>query len=901
MSQASLTTSKPVQVHYLKDYQPPAFEIEEVNLTFDLHPEQTQVINHMKIRRVSKESVPLVLDGEELVLKSVQLNGEPLPPEAYQLDEFSLTLPKVSDCFELEVVTEINPAGNTALEGLYLSSGNYCTQCEAESFRKITYYLDRPDVMSYFTTKVIASKTEASALLSNGNLVEIGELEDGRHYAVWEEPYKKPSYLFALVAGNLTKIEAHFITQDGRKVALKIYVEPHNIDKCDHAMASLKKSMAWDEQRFGLIYDLDIYMIVAVDDFNMGAMENKGLNIFNSKYVLAKPETATDSDYEGIEAVIGHEYFHNWTGNRVTCRDWFQLTLKEGLTVFRDQAFTADMLSPAVKRIEDVKRLRTYQFPEDAGPMAHPIQPQSYIEMNNFYTVTVYEKGAEVVRLYHTLLGEAGFRAGMDLYFKRHDGQAVTVEDFRQAMVDANNVNLDQMHHWYIQAGTPVVKVKSFYDADAQRLTLECSQWLKGKQSHRPFLIPIRMGILSATGEVQPLSTVDADIQLTSSTDAILKMTELNQVFVLENIAGSEGEPPVPVLLRDFSAPIILQYDYSEQDLSLIAQQDEDPFMRWEAIQQLALKALKENIAAFQQAEAFQLNAAYAQAFNTLLQQALEALEGSESNSEETVDLAQIAQALTLPDLTYIGEQYDKVDIEATYFSHQAMRTALAEQAKERLLALYHQLNQPEVYQYDKTQIARRMLKNTCLRYLGSLFAEEETETLLWTQYQTQQNMTDVLAALEALSHTPLSARETALADFYQRWQSEPLVLDKWFALQSGSHHEHALEHVRELVQHPDFSYTNPNRVRSVLGVFGRTNLMGFHRADGEGYQFLADQVLKLDRINPQVAARIVSPFTQWQRYDEGRQQMMRQQLQRMLQQANLSKDLYEVVSKSMS
>ena len=898
MSQIHLANPSTVQVHYLKDYQPPAFEVESVELTFDLHAEKTQVTNCMKFRRIVEMQTALVLDGEDLILKSVRLNGALLSPEAYQVNDSSLILPEVPEQFELEVITEINPAANTALEGLYLSSGNYCTQCEAESFRKITYYLDRPDVMSYFTTKVIAPKSEAKVLLSNGNLIEVGEYEDGRHYAVWEDPYKKPCYLFALVAGNLASIEDHFVTRDGRKVALKLYVEPHNLDKCEHAMASLKKAMAWDEQRFGLIYDLEIYMIVAVDDFNMGAMENKGLNIFNSKYVLAKPETATDMDYEGIEAVIGHEYFHNWTGNRVTCRDWFQLTLKEGLTVFRDQLFTADMLSPAVKRIEDVKRLRTYQFPEDAGPMAHPIQPQSYIEMNNFYTVTVYEKGAEVIRLYHTLLGETGFRAGMDLYFKRHDGQAVTVEDFRRAMADANNIDLEQMHHWYIQAGTPVVKVKSFYDAEAQRLTLECSQWLKGEQQHLPFLIPIRMGVLSSTGDAQTLESYDVDVHLTSETEAILNMTEFNQVFVLENIAGSEAQPPIPVLLRDFSAPIILHYDYSDQALSLISQHDEDPFMRWEAIQQLALKALKENIAAFQQGAPFQLSETYTQAFNHLLQQALDAIS---SDRPDEVDLAQIALAITLPDLTYIGEQYEEVDIEAIYLTHQAMRTALAEQAKEQFLKIYHQLNQPEPYRYDKHQIARRMLKNSCLRYLGQLFGETETESLLWSQYEAQHNMTDVLAALEALSHTPFSAREKALEDFYQRWQNEPLVLDKWFALQAGSHHEQALDHVKALVKHPDFSYTNPNRVRSVLGVFGRSNLMGFHRADGAGYTFLADEVLKLDTINPQIAARIVNPFTQWRRYDKNRQQMMRQQLQRMLDTNHLSKDLFEVVSKSLA
>ena len=893
----TFNTSQPaVKVHHLTDYQPPQFNVEAVFLTFELSPQATRVTNRMRISRVEASDVPLILDGEDLTLVQVAVNGEVLSHDRYQLDEVSLQLPLSMEGtapFDVEVITEINPAENTALEGLYLSSGNYCTQCEAESFRKITYYLDRPDVMSYFTTKIIAPKSEAKVLLSNGNLIETGELEGDRHFAVWEDPFKKPCYLFALVAGHLASIEDHFITLDGRKVALKLYVEAHNIDKCEHAMASLKKAMAWDERRFGLIYDLDIYMIVAVDDFNMGAMENKGLNVFNSKYVLAKPETATDTDYEGIEGVIGHEYFHNWTGNRVTCRDWFQLTLKEGLTVFRDQEFTADMLSPAVKRIEDVKRLRTYQFPEDAGPMAHPIQPQSYIEMNNFYTVTVYEKGAEVVRLYHTLLGEAGFRAGMDLYFERYDGQAVTVEDFRNAMADANDVDLSQMHHWYIQAGTPVVKVNSFYDANEKRLTLECSQWLHGKQQHQPFLIPLKIGVLSATGEIQVLDSHDSDVLLESATSALLQMTELNQIFVLEGVETAEQTRPIPVMLRHYSAPIILEYDYSLAELSTIAQNDEDAFMRWEAIQQLALNALKNHIADYQQGRDFALNDIYAEAFITLLNEGMEAVSG-----RVRADLALIALALKLPDLTYIGEQYEQVDIEAIYHTHCAMQVALAQRYQVQLMQLYQALNHNEPYVYDKKQIAQRMLKNVCLHYLGLL--EQAHVELMMEQYQQQQNMTDVLAALEALSHTSLSQRDEALNDFYQRWHHDALVLDKWFALQAGSHHKEALAHVQALIHHPDFTYTNPNRVRSVLGVFGRSNLMGFHRADGKGYDFLKEQVLKLDEINPQIAARIVSPFTQWQRYDEDRQQRMRKALEEMLAQPNLSKDLYEVVSRSL-
>jgi len=875
-------TDNPPVVNYLKDYQAPQFDIESVLLEFDLQPLETRVTNTMIIRAKSPAQ-QLVLSGEQLELISVTINGVNAMPLCQVTDE-SLTIEAGLSEFELQIVTKIAPQKNTSLEGLYRTSGNYCTQCEAEGFRKITYFLDRPDVLTFYTTKIIADKKDNSVLLSNGNLIESGDLEGDRHYAIWEDPYKKPCYLFALVAGNLEHIEDHFITADGRKVVLRIYVESRNIDNCDHAMESLKKSMKWDEERFGLIYDLDIYMIVAVDDFNMGAMENKGLNVFNSKFVLANPNTATDVDYEGIEAVIGHEYFHNWTGNRVTCRDWFQLTLKEGLTVFRDQEFTADMLSPAVKRIEDVKRVRNNQFPEDAGPMAHPIQPQSYIEMNNFYTMTVYEKGAEIVRLYHTLLGETGFQKGMKLYFERHDGDAVTVQDFRNAMADANEVDLSQMHHWYIQSGTPTLTVTDEYDADARTYTLHCQQSLPEQaESFKPLLMPIKMGLMARSGEALPLNVKSEQARVdVEGQQALIWMTEQTQSFTFEQV----DEKPIPSLLRGFSVPVYLEFDYTDEELSLLTQADQDSFVRWEAFQTLAMKEIKQNIQRFEQDQPLKVSAAMLTAFKGVIE-------------DQVADKALIALTMTLPGLTYIGEQYQTVNVDAIYQVHRWLRTQLAEDNQAGLLSLYQSLNNLSgEYRYHKDDIAQRMLKNACMKYLALL---EGHFGLVKKQFDAQQNMTDVLAALESISHTDHAERESCLQAFYDKWQSDPLVLDKWFSLQAGSHHVHALEHVKELVNHVDFSFENPNRVRSVLGVFGRLNLLGFHRANGEGYEFLADSVIKVDQLNPQVAARIVAPFTHWQRYDKQRQAYMKTALQRILGQEGLSKDVYEIVSKSLA
>ncbi|MBF6058697.1 MULTISPECIES: aminopeptidase N [Thiomicrorhabdus] len=871
------------KVNYLKDYQAPKFEIAKVDLQFELEPNRTRVKNTMRVILV--ESVESIrLDGENLSLISVVLDGKTIT-EQCSVSETALDVPVQGTEFTLEIETLIDPQGNTALEGLYRTSGNYCTQCEAEGFRKITYYPDRPDVLSYFTTKIIADEKDNKVLLSNGNLIDSGSLEDGRHFAVWHDPFKKPCYLFALVAGNLEHIEDEFITRDQRSVTLRIYVEPKNIDQCEHAMESLKRSMKWDEERFGLIYDLDIYMIVAVDDFNMGAMENKGLNVFNSKFVLAKPETATDIDYEGIESVIGHEYFHNWTGNRVTCRDWFQLTLKEGLTVFRDQEFTSDMLSPAVKRIEDVKRLRTNQFPEDAGPMAHPIQPQSYIEMNNFYTMTVYEKGAEVVRLYHTLLGEEGFRQGMDLYFQRHDGQAVTVDCFRNAMADANKVDLQQMKAWYLQAGTPRLEIVVDYDSLTQQYRIEIKQSLRkiSAEDFQPLLIPLKMALFDSDGkpmQIKPAAACRDKVRINGN-EAILIVEQQQQSFEFTGLTSR----PVPSWLRGFSAPVKLAYDYSQEELACLAANDDDSFVRWESMQTLSLNEIKQNVSRLQQQQKLQVSEAYFSAFEKIL-------------ADEEADPALIALAINLPDMTYIGEQYDIVDVDAIYSAHRWLREQLAERFEVLFVKRYQALNSDAAYRYAREDIAQRKLKNVCLAYLSLLDKQLE---LVLEQCDAKRNMTDVLAALDALSHLDVAQREERLQDFYQQWRHEALVLDKWFALQAASHHIHALEHVKELIVHADFTLKNPNRVRSVLGVFGRLNLLGFHRSDGAGYQFLAEQVLNLDAINPQVAARIVAPFTHWKRYDASRQVMMKQALQTIADCNTLSKDVYEIVSKSLA
>ena len=872
---------------YLKDYTSPDYRIESLDLRFELDEKATTV--HSRLRVVadyegSEINRPLVLDGQDLELLSLQLDGEPLSDSDYTLDSETLTIKAPPRSFVLEVVTRINPAANTALEGLYTSGGHLCTQCEAEGFRKITYFPDRPDVMTVYTTTIIADKERYPVMLANGNLIEAGELEEGRHYASWNDPFPKPCYLFALVAGDLACVEDTFVTASGREVALKLYVQHGNEDKTGHAMASLKKAMRWDEECYGREYDLDIYMIVAVDDFNMGAMENKGLNIFNSRFVLARPETATDVDFVNIEGVIAHEYFHNWSGNRVTCRDWFQLSLKEGFTVFRDQQFTADMTSQAVKRIDDVRLLRTRQFAEDAGPMAHPIRPDSYVEINNFYTLTVYEKGAEVVRMLHTLLGGEGFRKGSDLYFARHDGQAVTTDDFVAAMEEANGIDLSRFRNWYSQAGTPVVKASGQYDEKQRRYTLTLKQQTPptpGQQEKQPLAIPVRLALFGGDGNSLPLQLEGE--QQAVGLEQVIVLGEAEQDYHFINITRQ----PIPSLLRGFSAPVKLEMDYSASELAFLMGHDNDPFNRWEAGQQLALRVMQGLIGDLGSGCKPELDESLSAAFGMTLK-----------NTE--LDPALIAEALTLPEEEYVGEFQPVVEPQQIHKVRQTLRKQLAQTHRNELLVVYRTLNDKSGYRIDAESMGQRRLKNLCLGYLMEL-GDETIQELCMEQFRDADNMTDVMAALSTLVHTGSPVAEEALDSFYQQWHNDSLVLDKWFAIQAMSPQPDTLDKVKSLTEHPDFNLKNPNRARSLIGAFCMRNPVNFHQEDGEGYRFLADYVLELNGLNPQIASRMLEPLTHWRRFNKHHQQKMKLQLERILAEASLSKDVYEVASKSLS
>ena len=855
---------------YLKDYQQPAFWIDTVDLIFDLEDDHARVTASVDYKRNAESALEsLELFGSELELERIAINGYELAKEDYQLDDSSLTLDNLADEFTLVITTRIYPQKNTSLDGLYQSSGNFCTQCEAQGFRKITYFLDRPDVMGKFTTTIRADKKTNPVMLSNGNLIDSGDLENGKHFAKWQDPFKKPAYLFALVAGDLEHVSDSYTTVSGKDVKLEIYTEAHNIDKCDHAMQSLKRAMAWDEQRFGLEYDLDIYMIVAVDDFNMGAMENKGLNVFNSKLVFASPETATDNDYINIEAVIGHEYFHNWTGNRVTCRDWFQLSLKEGLTVFRDQEFTADLHSRPVKRIEDVRMLRTHQFTEDASPMAHPIRPQSFMEINNFYTMTVYEKGAEVVRLYNTLLGQDGFRKGMDLYFERHDGQAVTTEDFLAAMSNANEIDLSQMQNWYDQAGTPIVDARMDYDADEKTYTLSFSQSYKDDDgTKKPVLVPIELGLLNSEGKEIHAETI--------------QLTEAQQSFTFENIA----EKPLPSLLRNFSAPVKLNYDYSIDETIFLMQHDSDSFNRWEASQRLAKTLLLEMLDARAKGQALGVEPKVIDAYQQVLE-------------NDTLDYALRAEALTLPSETDLAENIEQADPEAIHEVREFLAKSIAQGLRLSLEATYEDLQEQGEYKIDATSIGKRRLKNVCLNYLGKI-NDPSIHEQCYQQFSHAKNMTDTLSALAVLININCPQRDQALADFEQKWQHDTLVMDKWFVMQATSSLPDTLDQIKELMNHKLFSIKNPNKVRSLIGAFSAGNPVNFHKADGSGYQFHADRVLELDKLNPQVASRMVRALMNWRHYEAGRSALMREQLERIKEQDGSSGDVFEIVSKAL-
>ncbi|MEA5445373.1 aminopeptidase N [Gammaproteobacteria bacterium AB-CW1] len=865
----------------LSEYQPPAWQVESVSLRFELDADDTRVHNHMQLRRVAEG--PLRLDGEQLKLESIHLDGCKLSASDYELDDEGLTLNINGDQAEVTVVNRIEPAKNTALEGLYQSADFLLTQCEAEGFRRISYYPDRPDVMAEFRVRLEADRERYPVLLSNGNPVDSGELEGGRHFAEWHDPHPKPSYLFALVAGDLGHIERDFTTAEGRKVTLRVYAEHRNMDQCDFAMESLVNAMRWDEERFGLSYDLDVYNIVATDDFNMGAMENKGLNIFNSCFVLARPDTATDQDYLGIESVIGHEYFHNWTGNRVTCRDWFQLSLKEGLTVFRDQEFSADRNSRAVKRIEDVKTLRAGQFPEDAGPMAHPVRPPEYQEINNFYTATVYIKGAEVVRLYHSLLGEEGLQKGMRLYFQRHDGQAVTTEDFLAAMADANGQDLSLMQRWYDQAGTPVVSVESRHEPESARLHLTLRQSIPdtpGQKGKQATLIPVALGLLDSQGRALPLK-LEGEAQARGE-ETVLILDQAEKTFVFESIA----EAPVLSLLRGFSAPVKLEHQQSDEALSLLMAHDQDAFNRWEASQRLYSGALIEAQQSIADGEPAR--------FPESIQAAVAAL-----LADDDADPGLRVEALTLPAETWLAEQVAVVNPVAIADARQALRRQLAEAFSSQWQSLYESLADSGPYQVRPADILRRRLRNLALSYLAVL-DDTAMQELALNQYRRADNMTDQMAALRAMVLEGHPAAETVLADFYQQWQAQPLVVDKWFSLQAQRSDGDPVARVRELAEHPAFKLTNPNKVRALYGAFANGNRRAFHAADGSGYRLIADVVLKLDRINPAIAARLVSVFNPWRRMEAVRREAMHGELSR-IKQADLSRDVAEIVGRALA
>ncbi len=878
-----------------QDYLPPAYLVDTVDLTFRLDPQATEVTALLAFRR-NPAAVPagdagalppLVLDGEQQDDVSVALDGVPLAPGRYALTGTTLTVAAPPASGVLRIRSRIAPAANAALEGPYLSSGVFCTQCEPEGFRRITYFPDRPDVLAVYTVKIVGDRARYPVLLSNGNRVDAGDAPGGCHYVQWHDPFPKPSYLFALVAGDIASLDDTFTTMSGRRVALAIYSTPANLDRCRHAMDALKRSMRWDEERFGREYDLDTFMIFCADDFNMGAMENKGLNIFNSKLVLARPDTATDDDYQAIEAVIGHEYFHNWTGNRVTCRDWFQLSLKEGLTVFRDQEFSSDIGSRAVERIAAVGYLRSHQFAEDAGPMAHPVQPDEYLEINNFYAKTVYEKGAEVIRMQHTLLGPAGFRRGMDLYFERHDGQAVTCDDFVHAMQDASTaesgVDLGQFKRWYSQAGTPVLTVRGGYDAAAARYTLDVAQSCPatpGQPDKLPFHIPLAVGLVGPDGGDLPLGGAGRDA---GATTRILHVTAPRQSFHFDGIRVA----PVPSLLRGFSAPVRLEYDYTRAELAFLAAHDSDPVSRWDAAQRSFADAILH--------EATRHAAGLPPALDPTLGGIAAAL-----LADRDSDPALIALALAPPDLGYLAGLVPAIDVDALVAAREFVVRELARTLRPALEAAFHACRPAAAYAPTQAQIGPRMLRNRCLRYLGTL-DDAAARALAVAQYDAADNMTDGIAALAAVNDSDTPERAALFARFEHRWSAEPLVLDKWFALQATSQRRGTLAHVRALLAHPKFNLRNPNRVRSLVAAFALHNWPGFHAVDDSGYAFVTEQVIALDRLNPHVSSILAGAFNQWRRFTEPRRGLQRAALLHIDATDGLSPDVREIVTRNLA
>jgi len=870
----------------LSDYTPPPFLLDDVALTLELGERDTRVRAQLDVRRnplVANQEAELSLDGEALELLSLHINGRPLHAGEYALEEGSLRIlePPAQGVVQLE--TRIDPGANTGLQGLYRSGGLLCTQCEPHGFRRITYFPDRPDVMAKYTTTLIADAARYPVLLSNGNRIDSGMLPDGRHWATWHDPHRKPCYLFALVAGDLARDEGRHVTRSGRQVVLQLYVEPGSRGRTSHAMAALRRAMAWEEECFGCEYDLNVYMIVAVDDFNMGAMENKGLNIFNSKFLLAHPTGATDEDLIDIEAVVGHEYFHNWTGNRVTLRDWFQLSLKEGLTVYREAEFIGERYSRVLRRIEDVRSLRSRQFAEDDSPMAHPVRPQSYMEVNNFYTATVYEKGAELVRMLATLLGRAGFRRGLALYLQRHDGDAVTIEALLAAMADANAVDLQQFQRWYDQAGTPRVSVIMDYEPATRTCSLTVSQSTPataGQPDKEPLLIPLAVGLLDPGGHDLPLQLQGESAP--AGTTRVLPITRARQTFTFVNCP----QRPVPSLLRDFSAPVRLEHPYRDRDLAFLMARDSDPFNRWDASQQLTIKVMRRLLAALQGAQALALDQGLASAFRHLL-------------ADREADPALVAEMLTLPSEGYVGELLEEVDVDGIHGVREFLRQALGSQLERQLLGVYQRLRDARPWPPDGTGMAQRRLQNLCLAYLMAPDTPD-ARSLAMRQFEAADHMSDTIGALRALADSRGPEREQAMQRFHDRWQGDDLVLEKWLSLEATADQPDVITRVRELLVHPAFDRSNPNKVRALLGAFAGGNPIHFHDPSGAGYRLLAEQTRDLDPINPQMAAYLARSLSRWRRLDRHRSELMRGEIDGLAGLSGLSGELSEVLAKSL-
>ncbi len=875
-------TPRPV---YLKDYQPSHYLIDRIDLNVLLEPSKTRVTSKLKVRSNPKADVTgaaLELDGEHISLEQVKLSGRKLDPSDYFVNDRQLIIPRVpNNPFTIETTVTCNPESNKALSGLYRSKDIYCTQCEAEGFRRITYFIDRPDVLSIYTTRVEAQIDEAPVLLSNGNCAEFGQVDGTtRHYAIWHDPFPKPSYLFALVGGDLRCKISTFTTQSGRAVDLRIYVEPGKENRCDWAMDSLKRSMRWDEKRFGREYDLDIFMIVAVSDFNMGAMENKGLNIFNDKLILASPETATDGDYAAIEAVIAHEYFHNWTGNRVTCRDWFQLCLKEGLTVFRDQEFSSDERSRTVERISEVRTLKAHQFPEDAGPLAHPVLPNKYIEINNFYTATVYEKGAEICRMIQTIVGESGFRKGMDLYFTRHDGEAATVEQFIACFEEVCDVDLTQFMRWYTQAGTPELFCELAHDAEREVATLAVQQVLPatpGQSRKSPLHIPLKIGLLDDIGLDLKLELVSGQL----GADSVLHLTKRHEKFQFKNIKRR----PVPSLLREFSSPVYANVDLSDGDLEFLITHDSDLFNRWQSAQSYAIRLIIQMVEAIKNGKHSKRGLPFARALASTL-------------AHNDLEPAYRAQFISLPSEADVARRIAKdVDPEAIHRASMQLRRIVGRTLQGELLDTYKRHKERGPYFPDAKSAGRRALRNAALVLLAAS-DETKAKTLISKHYRSAKNMTDRTAALQILSHLRGKQRDQAFDDFYKEWRDDHLVIDKWFAYQAMSSLPNTVETVKKLYKHQLFSIKNPNKVRALIGAFAMSNQLNFHRPDGAGYDFVADKVMEIDTFNPQIAARLLGAFRSWRALESKRRAYAKKVLQRIAKSKVLSRDVYEIVTR---